>query len=336
MNEREAPEQEVVVSSRVRLARNFSDRPFTPLMNAELAQQNIERVLGALDAGDDKRYDFYRMNELSEEMRASLVERHLISNDLTKNLDWAAALIDKAQCVSVMINEEDHLRIQGLLPGLQLERAAELAFQVDDQMSAHAEFAFDSQWGYLTSCPTNTGTGMRASTMLHLPALNAAGQIGQIGQAIAKLGMTMRGLDGEGSDAVGCMYLISNQVTLGRAEEDILRSLIAATMQVSGHERATREQMLSQDATGVTDKLMRSLGILKYARVMTPTEMMTRMSDLRLAVTLGLADCPLPEIDRWTIELKTGTLSARSAEKLSERARDVLRAELLREKLRAV
>ena len=330
-----APEQDVVVSSRVRLARNYADTPFSPKMDAVLAQRTIERVVQAMgqlpEAGE---YRCLRMNELSPARRQQLVEHHLISYDLLKYADWSAALISSGETVSIMVNEEDHLRIQGLLRGLQLQRAAELAFRVDDQLCAQGEFAFDPQWGYLTSCPTNTGTGVRASTLLHLPALSAAGQLSQIVQAIAKLGMTVRGLYGEGSDALGCMYQLSNQVTLGRTEEDIIRSLIAATLQITGHERAVREQMMAQDERGTSDKLMRSVGILKYARVMTVGELMPRMSDLRLAVSLGLVDYPMSGVDNLMTDMQPGSLATSAGEEKDEKALDVLRADILREALK--
>ena len=330
-----APEQDVVVSSRVRLARNYADTPFSPKMDAVLAQRTIDRVVTAMEQTPEAgEYRCLRMKDLSPARRKQLVEHHLISYDLLKYVDWSAALISSGETVSIMVNEEDHLRIQGLLRGLQLQRAAELAFRVDDQLCAHGEFAFDPQWGYLTSCPTNTGTGVRASTLLHLPALSAAGQLSQIVQAIAKLGMTVRGLYGEGSDALGCMYQLSNQVTLGRTEEDIIRSLIAATLQITGHERAVRVSMMAEDERGTSDKLMRSVGILKYARVMTVGELMPRMSDLRLAVALDLVDYPMSGVDNLMTDLQDGSLATRAGEDKDEKALSVLRADILREALK--
>lgn len=332
-----APEQDVVVSSRVRLARNYADTPFSPKMDGALAQRTIQRVVKAVEHSPDAgQYQCLLMKDLSQAQRKQLVEHHLVSYDLLKYADWSAALISSGETVSVMVNEEDHLRIQGLLRGLQLERAAELAFRMDDQLCAQDQFAFDPQWGYLTSCPTNTGTGLRASTLLHLPALSAAGQLSQIVQAIAKLGMTVRGLYGEGSDALGCMYQLSNQVTLGRTEEDIIRSLIAATMQIAGHERAVRSQMMAQDERGASDKLMRSVGILKYARVMTAAELMPRMSDLRLAVSLGLVDYPMTGVDNLMTDLQNGSLATRAGTEMDEKALDALRADILRDALKDV
>ncbi len=330
-----APEQDVVLSSRVRLARNYEDIPFFPKMDGHKAETTIVRARAAMEdqAGA---FAYHRIAEMTEDERKRLVEHHLISYDLLKFADWSAALISSGETVSIMVNEEDHLRIQGLLPGLQLERAAELAFRADDRLGQQGKYAFDPRWGYLTSCPTNTGTGMRASTMLHLPALSRAGQIGSIVQAVAKLSMTVRGLYGEGSDAVGCLYQVSNQVTLGRSEEDIIRSLVAATLQLAGHERQVRKQMQKQDSAGTADKLMRSVGILKSARVLTATEVMPRMSDLRMAAAIGLIEYPLAEIDRLMKDMQNGSLGVSAGETTSERQKDVLRADQLREALKGV
>lgn len=330
-----APEQDVVLSSRVRLARNYANVPFIPMMNDALAEDVIQRAEDAVRAaGNGAAYEMIRVRDLSDAQRKRLVERHLISYDLLKTPDWAAALISSGQTVSVMINEEDHLRVQGLLPGLQLEKAADLAFTMDDILGKDGAYAFDGEWGYLTSCPTNTGTGMRASTMLHLPVLNMTGQISNVVQALAKLGLTVRGLYGEGSDAVGCLYQLSNQVTLGRAEEDVIRSLIAATEQLCEHERAVRAQLLESDVPALTDRLMRSVGILRSARIMTGTEFMKRMSDLRLAAALGMIDLPLPRVDEWTKALQDGSLRAELGEAAGGRAVDEERANRMRTTLK--
>ena len=330
-----APEQDVVLSSRVRLARNYANVPFIPMMNDALAEDVIQRAEDAVRAaGNGAAYEMIRVRDLSDAQRKRLVERHLISYDLLKTPDWAAALISSGQTVSVMINEEDHLRVQGLLPGLQLEKAADLAFTMDDILGKDGAYAFDGEWGYLTSCPTNTGTGMRASTMLHLPVLNMTGQVSNVVQALAKLGLTVRGLYGEGSDAVGCLYQLSNQVTLGRAEEDVIRSLIAATEQLCEHERAVRAQLLESDVPALTDRLMRSVGILRSARIMTGTEFMKRMSDLRLAAALGMIDLPLPRVDEWTKALQDGSLRAELGEAAGGRAVDEERANRMRTTLK--
>ncbi|MDO4739047.1 MAG: ATP--guanido phosphotransferase [Eubacteriales bacterium] len=330
-----APEQDVAVSSRVRLARNYQDAPYMPKMTEEWAEETIRRASEAMmNAPDATAYEGVRMKDLSENEQQELVEHRLISYDLLKYTDYAAALLSSGRTVSVMINEEDHVRVQGLLPGLQLERAAELAFRADDSLSQHAAFAFDRQWGYLTACPANAGTGMRASVILHLPALQAAGQLGALGQNMAKIGITIRGVYGEGSDALGGLYLLSNQATLGRSEEDILRSLEAAAAQICTHERELREGVLKQDRLMVEDKLMRSVGVLREARILRLDEFMKHMSDLRLACAVGVLDAPLHRIDELIMDLQPGSLCARAKESLSQRQIDEMRAAHMREAMR--
>jgi len=330
-----APEQDVAVSSRVRLARNYQDAPYMPKMTGEWAEETIRRASEAMmNAPDATAYEGVRMKDLSENEQQELVEHRLISYDLLKYTDYAAALLSSGRTVTVMINEEDHVRVQGLLPGLQLDRAAEMAFRTDDALSEHAAFAFDSQWGYLTACPANAGTGMRAGVILHLPALQAAGQIGALTQNMAKIGITIRGLYGEGSDALGGLYLMSNQATLGRSEEDILRSLETAAGQMCSHERELREALLKQDRMMVEDKLMRSVGILREARILRLGEFMKHMSDLRLACAIGVMDAPLALTDELIMDLQPGSIRARAKESLTERQADERRAQHMREVMR--
>lgn len=322
-----APEQDVVLSSRVRLARNYGNVPFVPMMGDADAQETIARAEASVKASESgAEYQLLRMKELSKDARQRLVEHRLISYDLLKYADHSAALISGGETVSIMINEEDHLRIQGLLPGLQLERAAELAFSADDRLSKGAHFAFDAQLGYLTSCPTNTGTGMRASTMIHLPSLSVAGQTGAILQMVSKLGLTVRGLYGEGSEAQGYLYQLSNQVTLGRTEEDMINSLIAVTMRICGIERSLRDKLKAQDAPAAEDKLMRSIGTLAYARALPLPEFMRRYSDLRLAAVMGFAQTDLHALDVLMMDLQPSSLNVSAGKSLTDDEQNALRA----------
>ncbi len=330
-----APEQDVIISSRVRLARNYQDIPFAPLMTAHWADATIDRATDAMrdEQGD---YKLIRIAELSEDGRKQLVEHHLISYDLLKFADHSAALVSSGKTVSIMVNEEDHLRIQGLLPGMQLSLAADLAFRADDALGADHAYAFDEQWGYLTSCPTNTGTGMRASAMLHLPALAAAGQVSAVLGAFSKLGLTVRGLYGEGSEAKGNLYQLSNQVTLGRSEEDMIKTLIAAAAQIADHERAVREKLREDDGLMMLDKLMRSVGLMGHARLMNSQEFMQRYSDLRLLAAMGVVDADLTELDQLMMDLQPGSLGVRAGDDLGETEQSAMRADLLREYIRTI
>jgi len=334
---RSAPEEDVVLSSRVRLARNYEDIPFAPVMNREWSDETIRRAEAAIAASDEgAAFTLSRMRDLEDERRRQLVEQHLISDDLLKFIELSAALISSGRTVSVMINEEDHLRIQGLLPGLQVERSAELAFQADGWLGADHPYAFDRQLGYLTSCPTNTGTGMRASAMLHLPALTLANQMASIVQTVGKLGMTVRGIYGEGSEALGHLYQLSNQVTLGRSEEDIIKSLLGATAQISASERKVRKTLIDKDRLVMEDKMMRSLSVMRSARLMEGNEFMGLYSDVRFAASLGMIKIPLLALDRLMMAMQPASLSVAAEKALDERAEKEFRALRLREEIAAL
>ena len=327
-----ALERDVVVSSRVRLARNYKDIPFAPALNREWAQETIRRAADAL-ARQRETYQLIRMENLTNAQRRQLVEHHLISYDLLKFAELSAALIGQQDTVSVMVNEEDHLRIQALLPGMQPEKTAEMVFALDDALGADDNYAFDAQFGFLTSCPTNVGTGMRASTMLHLPALARVGKLSALLQAISKLGLTVRGIYGEGSEAQGNLYQLSNQVTLGRSEEDTLKTLIAATTQIISYERGARKALQQHDAALLEDQLMRSYGEFANARILPVKEFMSRCSDLRLAASLGYVDRDYAFIDALMMDAQDGSLSVQLGGEKNEREMDMARAEYVRAKL---
>ncbi len=329
-----APEQDVVVSSRVRLARNFEDIPFSVKETEEQAEQVIARVSSAILEGPrGSAYVFHRMNELSDSDRQELNEHRLISNEMLGLKTRGAVLISSGRNVSVMMNEDDHLRVQGLMPGLQLERSAELAFAVDDEVGQKYPLAFDAQLGYLTSYPTDVGTGMRISAVLHLPALTAARQIGPVMQAVGKLGLTVRGFYGEGSEVRGNMYVLSNQQSLGRSEGDMLRSMGAAAEQIVGHERQMREQTEKADMLLLQDRLMRSLGEVMNARLMGAKEMTRRLSDIRYAASMGYFHAPLRALDELLMDMQPGSLVKYAGRPLSDRERDEMRSDLMKKRL---
>lgn len=284
MSEIMDPMNTIAQSSRVRLARNYADIPFPQRMSDYDCEMIIDRTENALAA---EAYTLRRMAALSRNARGCLVEEHMISPELAAR-DSGAVMINQEHTVSVMIGEEDHLRVQALLPGLQLNNAMELAEGVDRTIERTERFAFDRNWGYLTSCPTNAGTGMRAGVMLHLAGLSMLSQTGQVIQAVSQLGLTVRGLYGEGTEASGHLYQLSNQVTLGRTEEEILRLLTDTAEQVIGKERAARQLLLERDRVQLEDKLMRSYGVFVSARLMTTKEFMNRLSNARLAADLGM------------------------------------------------
>lgn len=329
-----APEQDVVVSSRVRIARNFEDIPFMVKETDEQAEEVIRRVSSAIQDGPQgDAYAFYRIRELSDPDRQELTEHRLISNELLSLKNRGAALISSGRNVSVMMNEDDHIRVQGLLPGLQLERSAELAFLVEGEVGKKYPLAFDAQLGYLTSFPTDVGTGMRLSAVLHLPALTAARQIGPVMQAVGKLGLTVRGFYGEGSEVRGNMYVLSNQQSLGRSEEDMIRSMGAAADQIVGHERQLREQAEKADMPLLQDRLLRSLGEVIYSRLMGAKEMTRRLSDIRYAASMGYFHAPLRALDELLMDMQPGSLAKYAGRLLTDRERDEMRSDLMKRRL---
>ncbi len=329
-----APDQDVVISSRVRLSRNYEDLPFSPKLSREYADEVIDRTSKAVFASPHgASFMLLRMSDLEEDARNRLVEHHLISYDLLKYVSRSAAMVSSAGTISVMLNEEDHVRFQGLLPGLQLERSAEMALKLDEQVGDEFPFAFDSQWGFLTSCPANTGTGLRACVILHLPALANAGQMGAVMQSVAKLGLNIRGMYGNGSEAQGQLYQISNVATLGRSEEDVIRSLAAATEEIVGHEHAMRENAEKKDMLQLQDTLLRSWGETMQARLMNTKEFMKRYSDIRYAASLGYLHLPIPALDMLMMDLQPGSLGVRAGHLIGEREAEILRANTLREEL---
>ncbi len=330
----QAPEQDVVISSRVRLSRNYDDLPFSPKLTREYADEVVERTSYAVFHSEHgSAYSLLWMRDMEQDARTRLVEHHLISYDLLKFTSRSAAMVSSAGTITVMCNEEDHVRVQGMLPGLQLERSADMALRLDEEIGNKYPFAFDSQLGFLTACPANTGTGMRCSVVLHLPALSVGGQMGAIMQAVAKLGLTIRGLYGEGSEARGHLYQLSNQATLGRSEEDVVRSLAAATEQIVGHERAMRETAEKKDMMQLQDTLLRSWGELMYARLMSTKEFMRRYSDIRYAASMGYLHAPLPALDVLMMDVQPGSLGVRAGKLIGEREAEILRAKVLREEL---
>lgn len=332
------PEGDIAISSRVRVARNLKGYPFPHLLDAEKAGEIIHAAKLALEkeqlVQDAGRFEVTRMVELTPVERQILVEKHLISPDLLQNHEKKAVALRDDEVASVMINEEDHLRIQCLLPGLQLKKAWELVDRVDDGMEQTMDYAFSEKFGFLTACPTNAGTGMRASVMLHLPGLVLLDQVKGIFASIAKLGFAVRGLYGEGTEALGNLFQISNQVTMGRPEEEIINSLNAVAGQLLLQEREARKVLLQQRREQLEDKVGRSFGILKYARMITAEESMRRLSDLRLGLDLGLVEGISPDrLTRLMIMTRPAFLLKQQQGEMTPLQRDVLRADIIRNSL---
>lgn len=331
------PEKDIVMSSRVRVARNLADTPFPQLLDEAggkaVMKQLYESVIGG-NAGLKEDFTLLQMRDLSPIQRKLYVEKHLISPDLAKRTAIGAALINREETISILINEEDHIRIQCLLPGLQLEEAWDLADKVDDLIEERVTYAYHDQLGYLTSCPTNLGTGIRASVMMHLPALKITNYINGIFQASSQLKIAIRGIYGEGTEALGNIFQISNQATLGASEEDIIRTLKEVSLQIIQQERMLRERLLNGNRIELENRIFRAYGILTNARMISGNEAMTLISDVKLGVSLGmLHHVTLERLNQLTSMIQPGYLQQHYGENLNEVERDIKRAELIRNKL---
>lgn len=335
------PEADIVLSSRIRLARNFDSIPF-PLIATEEQLQKVTKEVGDLlgkskTPNDLGTLELLVMDQLKELVKKVLVEKHLISPALANESKAGAVVLSENESVSIMVNEEDHIRIQCLFPGFQLQDAWYQANSIDDWFEHHLDFAFDEQKGYLTSCPTNVGTGLRASVMMHLPGLVVSGQINRILPAINQLGLAVRGIYGEGSEALGNIFQISNQITLGRSEIEIIDDLANVTKQLIAQERQSRQTLLDSARLKVEDKIYRSYGILSQARKMESKEAMQRLSDVRLGIDLGLIQGVSSTILNELIVLTQPAFLQQYAEELlSTDQRDERRASLIRERLSAI
>lgn len=320
-----------VLSSRVRLARNYEDLPFDTARKPEEAATCIARTANALALSSmDEGFQLIRLNALTEIQRKALAESRLISKDLLKEPETAAVLLRQEDALSIMINEEDHLRIQAVRPGLDLLSATSACFRVDDALSRQVAFAFDKQLGYLTACPTNTGTGMRASLLMHLPMLTICKQMGNVGQIVAKVGLTIRGVYGEGAEALGNLYQVSNQVTLGRTEQELISAVTAVGHQLTDMENVLREKTLATSRVTLEDTVFRAWGLMKYARVMPLNEFFKHWSGVRLGADLGLLPVKVATLDAMLEQAQDANLQSLAESPLTGLQLDAKRAECIR------
>ena len=329
------PHSDIVMSSRVRLARNMTKRPFPNKAPKKTLDEILESVQGAMNQiSYFKGAGFLKISELDNVDRKFLIERHLMSHEHATNPDGKALVITKEEVLSVMINEEDHLRIQVMQSGFNLDGTWDIINEIDEQLSDKLEFAYLSNWGYLTACPTNTGTAMRGSVMLHLPALVMTKQINKVLAAISKLSFTSRGFYGEGTQASGNFYQISNQVSLGHSETEIIQNINGLIRQIIEQEEQARQALLVQNRAMLEDKIFRSWGILKNAYIISSQETVELLSMVRLGIDLGI----VKEVDRKAINelfimIQPAHLQKIEAKKLSTVERDSKRAALIRKKL---
>lgn len=324
-------QSDIVVSTRIRLARNINEYPFPNKLNTKTRMELNNVIKDAVESNNKFGLRFIEMRTLARFEAASMAERHIISPEFASDLDGRALMLSPDEDISIMLNEEDHIRLQVMKSGFALDEAYAVANEIDDLLGNKFNFAFDERIGYLTQCPTNLGTGMRASVMLHLPALTLSGQIHKLINTISKLGLTFRGAFGEGTKAVGDMYQLSNQITLGISEEFAVKNLKAITLQLCAQERAAREEMLKDISTD--DRIFRAYGILKWARLLSTKELMENLSLVRLGSVTGKINIPIEAVNELMVSMQPATINARAGQRLPEQERDSVRATEVRNKL---
>jgi protein arginine kinase len=327
-----AVDNAVVLTSRIRLARNLELAPFPGWATADQRRLAMEQMLPVIqDLRQMKDAFAQSLSGLTAVQKQVLVERHLISREHAARTEGSAAVIERRQSLSIMVNEEDHLRMQSIRPGLNLRVAYDALNEVDDELQERLPFAYDRKLGFLTTCPTNLGTGLRASAMLHLPALVLSDQIGQVLHAIGRMGLAVRGLYGEGTESLGNLYQISNQSTLGESELEIIERLERVISQVASHELNARLKLLEDEPLMLHDKMGRSFGILQHAWLIDSKEALNHLSILRLGANLGFFPVETVRLcDTLLMEIQPAHLQLHCGMKLSPEQRDERRAQIIR------
>ena len=323
-----------VILSRVRLARNLKDHPFY-IQNKEKAREIVKKVNTALVKADT--FNLYYMSNLSPLKLEEMKERYLISQNLIENYENGAVLINQDESVSIMVHEEDVIREQCFLRGLRIKEAYEKLDKIDDELSKKLPFAYDERLGYLTACPTNLGTGLRASVMMFLPALTESGKIRSVIKRVKELGLTVRGVYGEGSKAEGYMYQISNEVTLGITESDIIETITETAKEIAELERRVQETFYQKRRLETLDRCKRAYGILTNSALLSYSEFLELMASVKLGANLGFLKFKNVEaLDDRIINARPMILCSEYGKELSPVERDVYRAEVVNIKLQKI
>lgn len=337
--ETKSENNDVVISSRIRLARNLKDSPFPNKLSEDVAKDIVKKVEDAFYSVPymEEQYKTIYLWQNDDISNMTYLEKHLISKKLINNKNEAAFILGNDETVSIMLNEEDHIRLQSITGGLNLKEAYDYTNKLDDLLEEKLDYAFDEKLGYLTSCPTNLGTGLRASVMVHLPALTMNKEIVELLNGLNQVGMTIRGLFGEGSQGEGNIYQISNQVTLGLSEEEILNNLTGVINQIINQERLIRDRILSKKKYELEDKIFRSTGILKSAIILTSKEALNLLSNVSLGVEMGIIkDVDKTILNKLLVDIQPATIQKNFKEMLTDKQRDLKRAELIKESLKVI
>lgn len=335
--EQNVPDSDVVISSRIRLARNLKTYPFSSKISEQQAEELVEEVKAIapnLSEKENRRFYACNIKTLNDIDKTAMVERHIVSPLLAEKEQTTGLILSDDETDSIMINEEDHVRIQAIMGGLNLEKAYSEADRMDDIACEKLNFAYDEKYGYLTSCPTNSGTGLRASCMVFLPALSAARMIQKLIEEVAKYGVTIRGIYGEGTKSLGSIYQISNQKTMGISEAETIENLKRIVFQVVKQERKRREYMMSVNTDEIEDQVYRTYGILKYARQISSDDAMTLLSQIKFGMDCGLVTFDRDiNIHKLMMGVQPGSLQWTLGKNVGSLTRDQARAEYIRKEL---
>ena len=327
---------DIVISSRIRLARNISTIPFPSRANDDESMQAMSNILDATTKNDsliDDCFELTKIDTLSDLSRQSMVEKHLISPELGKNRQ-SGAVINNDQTISIMINEEDHLRIQCILQGFSLEEAYNEANRIDEAIQEKLACSFNEKYGFLTTCPSNLGTGMRAGVMVHIPAIVLNSRLNGIANMASKFGLAIRGIYGEGSEALGDLFQVSNQYSLGLTEEEIVNNIHSVAKEIIKLERDERNKLLINQEDVLKDKIQRAYGVLTNAYILSTKEAMSLISLLRMGADLEIfQSINYEKLNQLITEIQPATLTLNENDFLDEKKRDICRARYIKEKL---
>lgn len=324
-------QNDVVISTSIHLARNIKQFPFPASLSMQDKLKVNAIIKNATDELKDYSFNYYEMKTLSQAEVVSLAERHLVSPEFASSRDGRALLLTEDEAVSVMLNEEDHIRLQVMYAGFALDEAYRTADKIDSQLSSKLRFAFDDRLGYLTQDPTALGTGMKASVVLHLPALVSSSQITKLITTVSKLGLSLRGSYGEGAAAKGDLFRLSNTITLGISEKAAIENLKSIALQIAAQERVAREGIFKAPVT--EDRIFRAYGVLKYARMIDTSEFMELISLVRLGAVKGIINMDCAQIEALMIHMQPATISLSVDRPLDRIERDKLRAQTVRHSL---
>lgn len=326
--------EDIVLSSRVRLARNIKGIPFPNKLDKDEARELSKKINDSFLKDNNENFSCINLWENDKINNRVYYEKHLISKKLINNREISSFIYNKDETVSLMINEEDHLRIQTITAGLNLKEAYSEADKIDDMLEERLDYAFHESLGYLTACPTNIGTGLRASVMIHLPAITRSNKIKEVSNILNRVGMVIRGSYGEGTEVLSNLYQISNQVTLGPSEEDLIKNLEGIVNEVINQEKKTRDNIYKNYRYELEDKIMRSLSILKSSVLMSNKEALELLSNVRMGVEMGIINIEREKLNSLLYKISSPAIASEEGNGLSEKDKNIIRSKILKETFR--